>query len=73
METKKLTAKDFITIGIFTAIWFVVEFAFGMLGYLQPYIVAAYVVLLLYPFRGEDQRSYASSPGAESGVDGSKG
>lgn len=46
METKKLTAKDFITIGIFTAIWFVVEFAFGMLGYLHPYIVAAYVVLL---------------------------
>lgn len=46
METKKLAAKDFITIGIFTAIWFVVEFAFGMLGYLHPYIVAAYVVLL---------------------------
>jgi energy-coupling factor transport system substrate-specific component len=46
METKKLTAKDFITIGIFTAIWFVVEFACGMLGYIHPYIVAAYVVLL---------------------------
>ncbi len=46
METKKLTAKDFISIGIFTAIWFVVEFAFGMLGYIHPYIVAAYVVLL---------------------------
>ena len=25
MEIKKLTAKDFITIGIFTAIWFVTE------------------------------------------------
>ncbi len=43
---KKLTAKDFITIGIFTAIWFVVEFAFGMLGYIHPYVVAAYVVML---------------------------
>ena len=46
MNTKKLTAKDFITIGIFTAIWFVVEFAFGMLGYIHPYINAAYVVML---------------------------
>ncbi|MCR5545961.1 MAG: MptD family putative ECF transporter S component [Lachnospiraceae bacterium] len=46
METKKLAAKDFITIGIFTAIWFVVEFACGMLGYIHPYVVAAYVVLL---------------------------
>ncbi|MCR5468759.1 MAG: MptD family putative ECF transporter S component [Lachnospiraceae bacterium] len=46
MDTKKLTAKDFITIGIFTAIWFVVEFAFGMLGYIHPYIVAGYVVML---------------------------
>ena len=46
METKKLTAKDFITIGLFTAIWFVVEFACGMLGYIHPYIVASYVVLL---------------------------
>ena len=46
MKTNKLTAKDFITIGIFTAIWFVVEFACGMLGYIHPYVVAAYVVLL---------------------------
>ncbi|MCR5798364.1 MAG: MptD family putative ECF transporter S component [Eubacterium sp.] len=46
METKKLTAKDFITIGIYTAIWFVVEFACGMLGYIHPFVVAAYVVLL---------------------------
>lgn len=43
---KKLTTKDFITIGIFTAIWFVVEFACGMLGYIHPYVVASYVVLL---------------------------
>ncbi|MBE6035917.1 MAG: Trep_Strep domain-containing protein [Clostridiales bacterium] len=46
METKKLTAKDFITIGIFTAIWFVIELACGMLGYIHPYIVASFVVLL---------------------------
>ena len=46
MEKKGLTPKDFISIGIFTAIWFVVEFVFGMLGYIHPYIVAAYVVML---------------------------
>lgn len=45
-KMKKLTTKDFITIGIFTAIWFVVEFACGMLGYIHPYVVASYVVLL---------------------------
>lgn len=46
MNTKKLTAKDFITIGIFTAILFVVEFACGILGYIHPYIVASYVVMI---------------------------
>lgn len=46
MDTKKLTAKDFITVGIFTAILFVVEFACGMLGYIHPYIVASYVVMI---------------------------
>lgn len=48
MENKsnKLKAKDFITIGIFTAILFAVEFAFGMLGYIHPFIVASYVVIL---------------------------
>ncbi|MCR5329186.1 MAG: MptD family putative ECF transporter S component [Saccharofermentans sp.] len=48
MEKKnnRLKAKDFITIGIFTAILFAVEFAFGMLGYIHPFIVAAYVVIL---------------------------
>ena len=38
-KSKKLTAKDFITVGIFAAILFAVEFAFGMLGYIHPYIV----------------------------------
>lgn len=46
MKTNKLTAKDFITVGIFTAILFVVEFAIGLLGYIHPYIVASYVVIL---------------------------
>ena len=42
----KLQAKDFITIGIFTALLFVVEFACGMLGFFHPYIVASYVVMI---------------------------
>jgi len=46
MNEKKLQAKDFITIGIFTALLFVVEFACGMLGFIHPYIVAAFVVLI---------------------------
>ncbi len=46
MNNKKLQAKDFITIGIFTALLFVVEFACGMLGFIHPYIVAAFVVLI---------------------------
>lgn len=46
MNSKKLTAKDFITVGIFTALIFVVEFACGMLGFIHPYIVASYVVMI---------------------------
>lgn len=46
MKTNKLNAKDFITIGIFTALLFVVEFACGMLGYIHPYVVASYVVMI---------------------------
>jgi len=42
----KLKAKDFITIGLFTALLFVVEFACGMLGFIHPYIVASYVILI---------------------------
>ena len=45
-NSKKLKAKDFITVGIFTAILFAVEFACGMLGYIHPYIVASYVVMI---------------------------
>ena len=46
MNKNKLQAKDFITIGIFTALLFVVEFACGMLGFFHPYIVASYVVMI---------------------------
>ncbi len=46
MNDKRLQAKDFITIGIFTALLFVVEFACGMLGFIHPYIVASYVVMI---------------------------
>ncbi len=46
MKTNKLNAKDFITIGIFTALLFAVEFACGMLGYIHPYVVASYVVMI---------------------------
>ncbi|MBQ3940441.1 MAG: MptD family putative ECF transporter S component [Oscillospiraceae bacterium] len=46
MNEKKLKAKDFITVGIFTALLFVVEFACGMLGFIHPYIVASYAVLV---------------------------
>ena len=45
-SSNKLQAKDFITIGIFTALLFVVEFACGMLGFIHPYIVASYVVMI---------------------------
>ena len=33
MDKKKLNAKDFINIGIFTVIYFVMFFITGMLGY----------------------------------------
>lgn len=44
--SNRLKAKDFITVGIFTAIILVVEFACGMLGYIHPFIVASYVVMI---------------------------
>lgn len=46
MDNNKLQAKDFITIGIFTALLFVVEFACGILGFIHPYIVASYVIMI---------------------------
>jgi len=46
MSNKKLTARDFITIGIFTAITWVVQMAVMYLGFLSPFIVAGYGVLI---------------------------
>jgi len=46
VKSKRLKAKDFIIIGIFTAILVALEFAFGMLGFIHPYVVAGYVVIL---------------------------
>ena len=43
--SKKLKAKDFITIGIFTAILFVTEFLCGILGFLHPYVVAGLSIM----------------------------
>ena len=37
---KKINAKDLINVGIFTAIYFVVFFACGMLGYIPIFMVA---------------------------------
>lgn len=45
-NSNRLKAKDFITVGIFTAIIFAVEFACGMLGFIHPFVVASYVVMI---------------------------
>lgn len=46
MAQKKLQAKDFITIGIFTAILWVVQMVIMYMGFLSPFIVAGYAVLI---------------------------
>ena len=46
MNDNRLKAKDFITVGIFTAILFAVELACGILGFIHPYIVASYVIMI---------------------------
>ena len=45
-EKKKLQARDFITIGIFTAILWVVQMVIMYLGFLSPLTVAGYAVLI---------------------------
>lgn len=45
-NSNRLKAKDFITVGIFTAIIFAVEFVCGMLGFIHPFVVASYVVMI---------------------------
>ena len=44
-EKKKLQARDFITIGIFTAILWVVTMVIKYLGFLSPFVVAGYAIL----------------------------
>ena len=46
MDKKKLEARDFITIGIFTAILWVVQLVIMYLGYLSPFVVAGYAILI---------------------------
>lgn len=45
-EKKKLQARDFITIGIFTAILWVVQLVIMYMGFLSPFVVAGYAVLI---------------------------
>ena len=45
MDKKKLNAKDFINIGIFTVIYFVMFFITGMLGYIPIFAVIIPLVL----------------------------
>lgn len=48
MEKKKLQAKDLITVGIFTAIYFVLMFICGMLGYVPIfYALLPFVIPIL--------------------------
>ncbi len=46
MNENKLQARDFITIGIFTAILWVVQLVVMYCGYLSPFVVAGYAVLI---------------------------
>ncbi|MEE0954262.1 MAG: MptD family putative ECF transporter S component [Eubacterium sp.] len=46
MNTQKLKARDFITIGIFTALLWVVQMVVMYLGFLSPFIIAGYAVLI---------------------------
>ncbi len=45
MEKKKLQAKDLITVGIFTAIYFVLMFMCGMLGYVPIFYALLPIVI----------------------------
>lgn len=46
MSENKLNVRDFINVGLFTALLFVFEFGVGMLGFIHPFIVASYVALI---------------------------
>ena len=51
MNQKKLQAKDFITIGIFTAILWVVQMIIMYMGFLSPFIVAGYAYMAFMAVR----------------------
>lgn len=51
MDKKKLNAKDFINIGIFTVIYFVMFFITGMLGYIPMHIPEAFIIPFSVMFR----------------------
>ena len=53
MDKKKLNAKDFINIGIFTVIYFVMFFITGMLGYIPIFAVIIPLVLVLCFLMGQ--------------------
>lgn len=42
---KRLRARDFINVGIFTAILIVIVYLIGMLGYIHPYFMLAYEII----------------------------
>lgn len=46
MNSKKLEARDFITVGIFTAIVWIVQMIIMFCGYISPFVVAGYSVLI---------------------------
>lgn len=46
MNTKKLQARDFITIGIFSAIIWVVQMVIMYCGFISPLVIAGYSVLI---------------------------
>ena len=49
---KKLKGKDLITIGIFSAIYFVINFAFMLLGGIHPVLWMLYAWLYSSVFAG---------------------
>lgn len=60
MDKKKLNAKDFINIGIFTVIYFVMFFITGMLGYIPIFAV-------IIPLVGNDLSAAALTRGLGNG------
>ena len=47
MDTKKLQARDFITLGIFTALLWVVQMVIMYMGFLSPFVGAGLSFLIL--------------------------